>query len=99
MKLQVEGLRQYAAERSYIVAGITQEYGNGLSLNRRGLLDVLAAVRNGRTDIVLVKSISRIARRTDQLLEFLRFLRGYGISFESTLCEAIMMLPVSVYAR
>ncbi len=87
MQLQVDELRRYAAERGYIIAGITQEHGNGLSLNRQGLANVATAVENGSTDIVLVKCVSRIARHTAHLLEFIRTLREYGVFLESTFSE------------
>lgn len=87
MQLQVDELRRYAAEHGYIIAGITQEHGNGLSLNRQGLSEVMAAAENGSTDIVLVKCVSRIARHTAHLLEFIRTLREYWVSLESAFGE------------
>ena len=87
MRMQVEELRRYAAERGYTIIGVTQEYGNGLSLDRYGLSEVVMAVENNHACIALVKGASRIARRTDHLLEFIRTLLEYGASLESIFGE------------
>ena len=82
MQLQRTDLRHYAEEHGYTVAGVTQEYGNGLSINRFGLLDVARAVMNGKATVVLTKNASRIARKSDELTQFIRILWRYGATLE-----------------
>lgn len=71
-----------ADERGHSSAGVTVECCNGLSINRRGIHEVAAALENGKADIVLIKDVSRMARRSIQLLEFIRFLRSRNAPLE-----------------
>ena len=82
MQMQRNDLQRYAEEHGYAVAGVTQEYGNGLSINRFGLLDVVRAVMDGKATVVLTKNASRIARKSDELAQFIRILRRYGATLE-----------------
>lgn len=82
MHMQLEELRRYADERGYSVAGITQEYGNGLSLDRFGLMDVARAVTYGKASVVLAKDVSRIARNSGDAAQFVRFLQQHGASLQ-----------------
>ena len=82
MQIQRNELHHYAEEHEYAVAGVTQEYGNGLSIDRFGLLDVARAVMDGKAIAVITKNTSRIARRSDELAQFIRILRRYGAALE-----------------
>ena len=82
MHMQVSELRRYADEYGYAIAGITQEYSNGLSIDRFGLMDVARAVIQGKATVVLVKSTSRIARNSGDVAQFVRFLQQHGASLQ-----------------
>lgn len=64
----------YAAAQRFIVAGIAAESGSGLDYSRAGLNEALAAVSDGKADILLVKSPCRLGRdmrKNDALLHWL----------------------------
>ena len=98
MQIQIEELRRYAGEHGYIIAGITEEYNNGLSINRSGLAEIVAAAENGKTHIVLVKNVSRITRYGNQLLEFVSRLRSVNVALECTSGESPVILKLLPYA-
>ncbi len=62
-------------------AGVFSDGGiSGTSIkNRTGFLELLEACENGKVDIVLVKSISRFARNTVDLLNTVRHLKAIGV--------------------
>lgn len=49
-------------------------------VHRQGLADLMAAARAGQIDLVLCKSISRMARNTVDLLEIIRELKTLGVA-------------------
>lgn len=66
--------------------GIFYDIGSGLiSSRRKGFQNMMAACRLGKVDLILVKSISRFARNTVDLLEATRELSAFGVDvwFES----------------
>ena len=67
LELQANELRHFAEQAGFTIAGEAAEYGSGLTLNRAALKEVTQAVQNGKVDVVLVKSVSRIARNILQL--------------------------------
>jgi DNA invertase Pin-like site-specific DNA recombinase len=67
-------------------AGIFYDIGSGLKISKRkGFQNMMAACRLGKVDLILVKSISRFARNTVDLLEATRELSALGVDvwFES----------------
>ncbi len=67
-------------------AGIFYDIGSGLiSSRRKGFQNMMTSCRLGKVDLILVKSISRFARNTVDLLEATRELSGLGVDvwFES----------------
>ena len=57
----------------------SDEAKTGTKDTRPGFQSLLADCRAGKIDLVLVKSISRLARNTVTLLETVRELRGLGV--------------------
>ena len=98
MQMQIEELRRYASEHGYSIAGITEEYGNGLSINRSRLAEIVAAAEDGKVDIVLVKNASRITRFGNQLLKFVSHLRNVNVALECTSGESPIILKLLPYA-
>ena len=78
MTAQVRYLTEYAAKRGLPGAGVTTEYGNGLTRDRPGLKKVTDAVKNGKAEAVLVKNLSRIARSYLPMPEVVKTLNQYG---------------------
>lgn len=64
----------------WLYAGVySDEALTGTKENRRGFQALLEDCRAGKIDMVIVKSISRLARNTVTLLETVRELRSYGV--------------------
>ncbi len=64
----------------WLFAGVhSDEALTGTKENRSGFQSLLADCRKGKIDMVIVKSISRLARNTVTLLETVRELRSYGV--------------------
>lgn len=62
-------------------AGVFSDLGiTGTSTNRPGFQDLMTTARAGLIDIVLCKSISRLARNTVDLLETIRELKSLGVA-------------------
>jgi len=78
--MQIDALRKAGAERIY------QETVSGMSDHRVGLKQLLSDLREG--DVVIVYSLSRLARSTRQLLDLSDDFRRRGIGLRS-ITEAI----------
>ena len=61
------------------------DLGNGLTLNRPGLTELLEAAMIGKMDVLIIDSINHIGRDTKKVLEFLHKLNGYGVKVYSPL--------------
>ncbi|MBV4424279.1 recombinase family protein [Clostridium tyrobutyricum] len=86
----LDNQRQYYENKiknnpGYEYCGIYSDAGvSGAKENRDGLQSMLADARAGKMDLILTKSISRFARNTRMLLQYVRELQqlGVGIVFE-----------------
>ncbi|MBR0600075.1 recombinase family protein [Sinanaerobacter chloroacetimidivorans] len=85
LKSQKEELYDYAEQMGFIVAGDAEDLGNGLNLDRPGLLEIEKAASENQMDVLIVKRLDRIGRDTTQVLEFLRGLDQLGIAIYSPL--------------
>ncbi|MDL2319486.1 recombinase family protein, partial [Eubacteriales bacterium OttesenSCG-928-A19] len=66
--------------RGWAFAGIfTDEAKTGTKENRQGFQQLLEACRAGKVDMVITKSISRLARNTVTVLQMVRELKALGI--------------------
>ncbi|MPN39512.1 hypothetical protein SDC9_187040 [bioreactor metagenome] len=86
----------------FTVVGSSHDLGNGLTLNRPGLTELMEAAMIGKMDALIIDSINRIGRDTKQVLEFLHKLDGYGVKVYSPLegeidieQQKLMLSPVS----
>lgn len=59
---QMNYLRSFAEKHQLNVVGESQDEASGLTLDRPGLNDFLEAVRQGRTDALLTKDLTRLGR-------------------------------------
>ena len=80
LELQANELRHFAEQAGFTIAGEAAEYGSSLTLNRAALKEITQSVQNGKVDVVLVKSVSRIARNLLQLQEYIDFLTAHNVS-------------------
>lgn len=85
LKSQKEELYDYAEQMGFTVAGDAEDLGNGLNLDRPGLLEIEKAASENQMDVLVVKRLDRIGRDTAQVLEFLRGLDQLGIAIYSPL--------------
>jgi DNA invertase Pin-like site-specific DNA recombinase len=85
LKGQHEKLDSYADQMCLTVVGSSHDLGNGLTLNRPGLTELLEAAIIGKMDVLIIDSINRISRDAKQVLEFLHKLNGYGVKVYSPL--------------
>ena len=85
LKGQHEKQDSYASQMCFTVVGSSHDLGNGLTLNRPGLAELMETAINGKIDVLIIDSINRIGRDTKQVLEFLHKLNGYGVKVYSPL--------------
>jgi len=69
----------------FAVVGSSHDLGNGLTLNRPGLTELMQVAIFGKMDVLIIDSINRIGRDSKQVLEFLHKLNGYGVKVYSPL--------------
>lgn len=79
MSLQYQQLKKFAEQKGFHVVGVSEDYSNGLSLDRPGLRAIREAVCDGDVHILLVSSVSRFGRDMEQVGQFLSFLREHGV--------------------
>ena len=85
LKGQHEKLDSYANQMCFTVVGSSHDLGNGLTLNRPGLTELMEAAMIGKMDVLIIDAINRIGRDTKQMLEFLHKLNVYGVKAYSPL--------------
>lgn len=85
LKGQHEKLDSYANQMCFTVVGSSHDLGNGLTLNRPGLAELMEAAINRKIDVLIIDSINRIGRDAKQVLGFLHKLNGYGVKVYSPL--------------
>jgi len=85
LKGQHEKLDSYANQMCFTVVGSSHDLGNGFTLNRPGLTELMEAAMIGKMDVLVIDFINRIGRNTKQVLEFLHKLNGYGVKVYSPL--------------
>ena len=82
--LQLDELRQVAAQRGWSVAGEFVDLGVSGTVDSRPDLDrMMVDARTGRLDLIAVFRFDRFARDTRHLLTALDELRGLGVDFIS----------------
>src|ERR1700757_2449559 len=81
---QLGELRQFAANKGFLVVGEYTDHGYcGARARRPGLDRMMDDARRHRFDVVVVWSCDRLARSTKHLLQVLDELNGFGIQFLS----------------
>jgi len=82
LSAQVSYYNRYIQEHpGWLFAGVYSDAGiSGTKENREGFQKLLAACRSGEVDMVVTKSISRLARNTITLLSMVRELGALGVN-------------------
>lgn len=78
LKEQEKALYDYAGQMMMSIAGSSSDLGGGHDFERPGLMQATAAAREGRFDILLVKSLGRLGRDVEQTCELIRQFNELG---------------------
>lgn len=77
---QQEICRAFAERQRHQIIGLSSDDNvSGMTLSRRGLNELTAAVDAGRLDAVLIKDLSRLGRHRTQTALFIDYLRERGV--------------------
>ena len=79
MECQKNCLRCWAVDNGYDVVDEITEVGSGIRLDRPGLTQVMQAIQKNRVDTLVVKNLSRLARRPLDAYQILRILKEKGV--------------------
>ena len=91
LERQRHRLENYAKEHGFEIVGVSSDIGSGLSRNRPGLLDFYAAAEDGKVDVLLIHSLSRLGRDTDKVTKYWHLLRDLGVSIHTADCGVIAL--------
>ena len=84
VELQLDELRQVAAQRGWEIAGVFQDEGiSGAKTSRPGLDQMMADAQAGRFDVVAVWKLDRLGRDLPHLLQTIDQLGAWGVGFAS----------------
>jgi site-specific DNA recombinase len=82
---QVYDLERRAKRRSYTIAGVFKDAGiSGTTSDRDGLTQLLALVKRGGADVVVVPDVTRLSRDMELFLHLERQIREAGVRVECT---------------
>ncbi len=81
--LQLDELRQVAAQRGYVVTEYVDQGVSGVKTSRPALDRMLADAQAGKLDVVLVWKLDRLGRSLQHVLTVLDALTGQGVGFVS----------------
>lgn len=84
MECQKDYLRRWAVENGCTVVGEITEVGSGIQLDRPGLTEVMRAVQGKRVDALVVRKLSRLARRSMDAYHLIELLKEKGIDLICT---------------
>ena len=85
LKNQEKALFDYAEQMGMTVAGTSSDLGSGRDFDRPGLAQLTAAAREGRYDVLLVKSLGRLGRDFDATGDLIERLNEQGVKVCSPL--------------
>jgi DNA invertase Pin-like site-specific DNA recombinase len=80
---QLVGLREYAMQRGFVLAGEYVDYASGLRDDRPQYRGLMEAARKRHIDVVLVWRYDRFARSTQALVHALQEFQHLGVDFIS----------------
>lgn len=83
LKSQRSELTAYAEHLGMEIAGVSQDMGSGLNLERSGLREVQEAAVAERMDVLLVTQVSRLGRDAGQTMALIGELNRHGVRVAS----------------
>ena len=95
MECQKDYLRRWAVEKGCTVVDAITEVGSGIQLDRPGLVEVMRAVQENRMDALVVRKLSRLARRSMDAYHLMELLKEKGIDLICTDENLIPDLPAT----
>ncbi len=95
---QKNTLEAYAKEHDFEIVGASSDMGSGLTMDRPGLLDFHTAAEDGKVDVLLIHSLTRLGRDTDKVTKYWHLLRDLGVSVHTADCgEVDLSLDTILY--
>lgn len=79
LRTQANKLKCYAKRHNLEIVGGSSDIGNGLTLDRPGLLEFHAAVEDGNVDVLLLLSMSRLGRDVEDVFQYCLLLQERGV--------------------
>lgn len=79
LNMQRRCLESYAKEHDLQIVGFSSDIGNGLTLNRSGLMALHAIAECRQVDVLLIHNLDRLGRDSDKIVPYLRFLLNHGV--------------------
>lgn len=79
LNMQRRSLESYAKENGLQIVGFSSDIGNGLTLDRPGLMALHAIVGCRQADVLLIHNLDRLGRDLDKVVPYLRFLLNHGV--------------------
>ena len=86
---QKNALEAYAKEHDFEIVGASSDMGSGLTMDRPGLLDFHTAAEDGKVDVLLIHSLTRLGRDTDKVTKYWHLLRDLGVSVHTADCGEV----------
>ena len=86
---QRNGLESYAKEHDFEIVGASSDMGSGLTMDRPGLLDFHAAAEDGKVDVLLIHSLTRLGRDMDKVTKYSHLLRDFGVNVHTADCGEV----------
>ena len=86
---QKNALEAYAKEHDFEIVGASSDMGSGLTMDRPGLLDFHTAAEDGKVDVLLIHSLTRLGRDTDKVTKYWHLLRDLGVSIHTADCGEV----------
>ena len=83
LAVQRHSLDAYAKEHSFEIVGFSKDIGSGRSMDHPGLLDFLSTAKDGKVDILLIHSLTRLGRDMDKVVRYWSLLRDLGVSIHT----------------
>ena len=86
---QKNTLEAYAKEHDFEIVGASSDMGSGLTMDRLGLLEFHATAEDGKVDVLLIYSLTRLGRDTDKVTKYWHLLRDLGVSVHTADCGEV----------
>lgn len=86
---QKNTLEAYAEEHDFEIVGASSDIGSGLTMDRPGLLDFHTAAEDGKVDVLLIHSLTRLGRDTDKVTKYWHLLRDLAVSVHTADCGEV----------